>query len=91
MACTILIQRPHLGSCVKLSAPISHTNSAQGNFAFNAASVLAVCAVPKLRSISVAMIRRPSAIRRADSSRSSSFAIPIAGFNGFPGETISHS
>ena len=74
------IQRRQRGNCVKLSAPISHTNRARGNRTLSARTVSTVKTVPNARSISVATTRRPSAIARADASRSGSGAIPRDGF-----------
>jgi hypothetical protein len=47
--------------------------------------------VPTTLSISVAITRLPSAIRRALAKRSFSGAMPARGFNGLPGETISQT
>ena len=79
------------GNCTRLSAPIKNTKSARGKRWRSFASVSAVKRVPSALSISVAITRLPSAIRRALAKRSESGAIPARGFNGLPGETKSQT
>lgn len=88
---TISRHRSHRGNCARLSAPINHTNCARGNRLRNSLTVSAVNRVPHAASTEVARIRRPSAIPRADASRSSSEPIAIPAFKGFPGETSNHT
>ena len=85
------IQSRQRGNWFRLSAPISQTNRARGNRRLSWRSVSAVYRVPKAASIAVAITRRPSASFAALASRAPSFAMPRAGFNGLPGDTISQT
>lgn len=84
-------QRFHRESCASPSAPISQTNRTCGKRCFSKATVLTVKRCPRRDSISVATIRRPSAIRSADARRTLNGAIPLPDLSGFPGETMSHT
>lgn len=84
-------QRFHRESCASPSAPINHTKWTWGNRCFSNATVLTVKRCPKRDSISVATIRRPSAIRSAEARRTLNGAIPFPDLSGFPGETMSHT
>jgi len=68
-----------------------HTKRTRGNRSRNSRSVSTEKRVPNAASIPVATIRLPSAIDRAEASRSAMDAIPARGFSGLPGETISQT
>ena len=70
---------------------MSQTNRTAGNAGAAACSVSPVKRVPSAASMPVATMRRPSAIARAEASRSANGAMPAAGFSGLPGETISQT